>query len=123
MSTETSEINVLIQNSIMKRFYIAFQFPTASEDEMLKHMADHLRYMDANEGKVFLSGPLLKEGKTVDEGLTVLKTDDESEARAFMDAEPLIKAGVRRYELRVWRIQESSLTLTISGFHGTARLG
>jgi uncharacterized protein YciI len=113
----------MMQNSIMKRFWVAFQFPIAAEDEMLKHMADHLRYMDANENGVFLSGPLLREGRTVDEGMTVLKTEDESEARAFMDAEPLIKAGVRRYELRMWRVQESSLTLTISGFHGTATLG
>jgi len=123
MSTVPSEVSEMMQNSIMKRFWVAFQFPIAAEDEMLKHMADHLRYMDANENEVFLSGPLLREGRTVDEGMTVLKTEDESEARAFMDAEPLIKAGVRRYELRVWRVQESSLTLTISGFHGTATLG
>jgi hypothetical protein len=56
------------------------------------------------------------------EGLTVLKADDAVEARAIMDEEPLIKAGLRRYELKLWRVQEGSMSVTISGVHGTATI-
>ena len=86
-------------------------------------MPEHLDYMAEREDQVFLSGPLVQEGVTVGEGLTVLKTDDEAEARAIMDGEPLIKRGLRRYELKLWRIQEGSMTVRISGATSTAFLG
>ncbi len=106
-----------------KRLYLALQYPTASQQEMLEHMPEHLDYMAEREDQVFLSGPLVQEGVTVGEGLTVLKIDDEAEARAIMDGEPLIKRGLRRYELKLWRIQEGSMTVRISGATFTAILG
>ena len=90
---------------------------------MMDHIAEHLRYMEAHEDKVFLSGLLIRAGATIDAGLAVLKTDDEAKARAVMDAEPLIKARLRRYELKLWRIQEGSISVAISGVHGSAVLG
>lgn len=120
--TFLDDVKSMTEKSIKKTLFIALQYPIAPEDEMLKHIADHLRYMGNMEGKVFLSGPLVKEGAVVDEGLTVLKTYDEAEARAIMDAEPLIKAGLRRYELKLWRIQEGSITIGMSGINGTVVL-
>ena len=40
-----------------------------------------------------------------------------------MDSEPLIKAGLRQYELKLWRILEGSMTVGISGAKGTATIG
>ena len=121
--TSAADVQKMTGKSIMKTLYLARQYPNASEQEMMDHIAEHLRYMEAHEDKVFLSGPLLREGVPIDAGLTVLKTDDEVEARAVMDAEPLIKAGLRRYELKLWRIQEGSMSVAISGVHGSAVLG
>lgn len=123
MTSMSPDVSSMLKNCVMKHFYVALQYPSAPEEEMLRYIGEHLRYMDVNENKIFLSGPLLSEGRVIDDGLTVLRTEDEKEARAFMDAEPLIKAGVRRYDLRLWRVQESSLTVTVSGFHGTGRFG
>ena len=36
--------------------------------------------------------------------------DSEHDAHALMQAEPLIKHGVRRYELKVWEVREGSLS-------------
>lgn len=122
MPTTADAVKRMTEQSLKIRLYIAVQYPLASETEMLDCMADHLDYMAQHEDKIFLSGPLEQAGATVAEGLTILKTTDEAEAKALMDAEPFIKKGLRRYELKLWRIQEGSLSVTISAMNGTARL-
>jgi hypothetical protein len=70
--------------------------------------------MSAHEDKVFLSGPFIKTGRLVDEGLMILNADQEEEALEFMSNEPLVKRGLRRFDLKVWEIREGSLTIRIS---------
>jgi uncharacterized protein YciI len=108
--TVDEEISELIAPNIRKRLFVAFSHPVASQEEMLRYVPEHLRYMEANEDKIFLSGPFVKEGQLIGEGLTVLRVDSEQDAHALMQAEPLIKHGVRRYELKVWEVREGSLT-------------
>jgi uncharacterized protein YciI len=95
--TVEEEINELIAPNIRKRL-------------LLPYVPEHLQYMEANEDKIFLSGPFINEGQLVGEGLTVLRVDSEQDAHALMQAEPLIKHGVRRYELKVWEVREGSLS-------------
>jgi uncharacterized protein YciI len=109
MSVE-EEIRALIAPNIRKRLFVAFSYPAAPQDAMLPYVPEHLRYMEAHEDKIFLSGPFIKEGQLVGEGLTILRVNSEDDAHAFMQAEPLIKHGVRRYELKVWEVREGSLT-------------
>lgn len=116
------DVQKLIATSLKKQMVIALQYPVGTESRMMEKIGDHLAWMKAHEDRIFLSGPLIREGVTIDRGLTVLKTDDEAEARAFMDQEPLIAAGLRRYELARWRIVEGSMSVTISGVHGTVAL-
>jgi uncharacterized protein YciI len=105
------EIQKLIQHNLRKRLFVGLHFPIAEEREMLRHIPDHLRYMEEHEDRVLMSGPFIAEGKVVDAGMTVLRVDNEAEARAFMDAEPLIRRGLRRYELRIWEVREGTLTI------------
>jgi uncharacterized protein YciI len=108
--TVDEEINELITPNILKRLFVALSYPVASQEQMLPYVPEHLRYMEAKEDNIFLSGPLIKEGELVGEGLTVLRVDSEHDAHALMEAEPLIKHGVRRYELKVWEVREGSLS-------------
>jgi uncharacterized protein YciI len=108
--TVQEEIRELIGPNIRKRLFVAFSYPLASQDEMLPYVPEHLRYMEANEDKIFLSGPIIREDQLVGEGLTVLRVDSEQDAHALMQAEPLIRHGVRRYELKVWEVREGSLS-------------
>jgi uncharacterized protein YciI len=101
--TWKEEINELIAPNIRKRLFVALSYPVASQEQMLPYVPEHLRYMEANEDKIFLSGPFIKEGQFVGKELTVLCVDSEHDAHALMQAEPLIKHGVRRYELKVWK--------------------
>jgi hypothetical protein len=60
--------------------------------------------------RYFCLAPFIKDGRLVGEGLTVLRVDSEQDAHAFMQAEPMIKRGVRLYELKMWEVREGSLT-------------
>ena len=85
-------------------------------------MPKHLDDMAKQEDRVFLSGPLVQEGVTAGEGLTVLKTGDKAEAREIAGGEPLIERGPHRNELKLWRIQEGSMTVRISRVNSAATL-
>ena len=89
-----------IVSYLREPLFVALSYPVASQEQILPYVLEHLRYMEANEDKIFLSGPFIK-GQLVGEGLTVLRVDSEHDAHAFIQAEPLIKHGVRRYELKV----------------------
>ena len=45
---------------------------------------------------------------------SVTDTDNEEEAAEFMRNEPLIKHGLRRFELKIWEIREGTLSVRIS---------
>ena len=91
MTDITETILKMIQPNLRKRLYVAFSYPVASQEEMLARVPEHLTYMEQHENKIFLSGPFIKEGALVDQGMTILHTDNEEEATEFMRNEPLIK--------------------------------
>jgi uncharacterized protein YciI len=82
---------------------------------MLSFVADHLRYMNDLEdrGLLFASGPFVQEGGVVGDGLTILNTSDEAEARRLMENEPLTKRGVRSFELRKWELREGMIPIRL----------
>jgi uncharacterized protein YciI len=81
---------------------------------MLARVPEHLTYMEQHEDKIFFSGPFIKEGALVDQGMTILHSDNEEEAAEFMRNEPLIKHGLCRFELRLWEVREGTLSIRIS---------
>jgi uncharacterized protein YciI len=112
MSTKViEEIQELIAPNLRKRLYAAFSYPIVTQEEIIPHIPEHLRYMTAHEEKVFISGPFIREGQLVGEGLTILLTDNEAEAAAFMQNEPFVKRGLRRFELKLWEMREGTLTI------------
>ena len=114
MTDVTETIQNMIQSNLRKKLYVAFSYPVASQKEMLARVPEHLTYMEQHEDKIFLSGPFMKEGALVDQGMTILHTDNEEEAAEFMRNEPLIKHSLRRFELRLWEIREGTLSVRIS---------
>ncbi len=114
MSDLTAAILELTKPNLKKWLFVALNYPMKPEPEIVPHVPEHLKYMGAHEDKVFLSGPFIKSGRLVDEGLMILKSDHEEGALEFMCNEPLVKRGLRRFELKVWEIREGSLTVRIS---------
>ena len=55
--TSATDVHKMMETSLKETLYLALQYPTASEQEMMDHIADHLRYMEAHEDKaVAMSG-------------------------------------------------------------------
>jgi hypothetical protein len=49
MSKAYREIRDLMASSLRKRVCIAFSYPMAAQEDMLPHVAEHLRYLAAHE--------------------------------------------------------------------------
>ena len=112
MSKMLREIQVLSASRMHKQLYVAFTYPTASAADTIPYLAEHLRYMAASEAGVFLSGPFLKEGQLPSESMTILHTDSEIKAAEFMRNDPLVRRGLRRFDLKRWEILEGTLTFS-----------
>ncbi len=111
MAKAYREIRDLLASNLRKKVCIVFSYPTVSQEEMLPHVPEHLRYMAAHESEILMSGPIIKEGQLVGEGITVLLTDSEVKAAEFMRNEPFIKRGLRRFDIKMWELREGTLNV------------
>jgi uncharacterized protein YciI len=77
----------------------------------------HLRWLLAleAEGRVLLSGPLLDgPGVGPGSGVTVLRARDADEASRIAARDPFVVAGLRAFDVFQWRLNEGSISVTIS---------
>jgi uncharacterized protein YciI len=97
-------INALLAPMLKQRLFAAFSTAVASVEDMFPHIADHLEYMNDLEAKglLFASGPFIQPGVIVGDGLTILQTSTLDEARTLMKNEPLIRLGLRKFDLHPW---------------------
>jgi uncharacterized protein YciI len=113
------EIHQLTEPSVRRRVYTAFSYPIAPVERILPYVPDHLRYIAEAEEQIFLSGPFIKDGQPIGEGMTILNTDSDVRAAAFMRADPLIRAGLRRFDLKLWELQQGQVSVTTRLSDGT----
>lgn len=77
----------------------------------------HLRWLLAleAEGRVLLSGPLLDgPGVGPGSGVTVLRARDAGEASRIAARDPFVVAGLRTFDVFQWRLNEGSISVTVS---------
>jgi uncharacterized protein len=110
------KISTLLAPMLKQRLFVALSTAQASAEQMLPHVAEHLEYMNSLEekGVLFASGPFIEPGVLVGDGLTILQTNTPEEARALMENEPLIKLGLRTFELRPWELREGQISVTLN---------
>jgi uncharacterized protein YciI len=110
------EAAALLAPMLKKTLFAATSRAVASAEAIQPYIADHFRYMNALEacGALFASGPFVQPGVVVGDGLSILNTSDEAVARRWMDDEPLIKRGLRTYDLRRWELREGRITVALS---------
>jgi uncharacterized protein YciI len=77
-------------------------FAVSMSDEERAVFAEHRAYLEEllAARSLILAGPT---GGTVNTGAAVLEAPDEASARAIMDADPVIVAGIMEGELRAFR--------------------
>lgn len=111
MPRAIKEMQQLIGPNLRKKLFVVFSYPTASAQEIIPHIPEHLRYIAMSEDQIFLSGPFIREGQLVGEEMTVLHTDSEVKAAEFMRKDPLVKLGLSRFELKQWELREGTLNI------------
>jgi len=74
MSTDC-QIADLLKPMLKKRLFVALSRAVAPAEQMLPHVAEHLRYMNRleSEGFLFASGPFVQEGVLVGDALPSCK--------------------------------------------------
>jgi uncharacterized protein YciI len=81
------------------------------------HIPAHLSWLLGLErdGTLFLSGPLLSgPGTAPGSGMTVLRAADEAAAREIGEADPFVRAGLRKFDMYRWRLNEGSVAVRLS---------
>lgn len=123
-NVETKEkIDTLIKPMLKMKLFAVISRPLKPAEEILPFVVDHLEYMIEleNKGILFASGPFVQPGVLVGAGLTILRADDINQARFYIDEEPLVKQGLRGYEIWEWELREGFLNVSIEFATGKYR--
>lgn len=96
-----------------RQLWVALSKPLADRDAIAARLPEHLDFMIGleREGILFGSGPFL--GGAFGEGMTILRAATADDARAILDRDPFVVAGLRTYELREWLLKEGAITVTL----------
>jgi uncharacterized protein len=105
----------LLAPMLKKTLFVAISRVAAPSSAIEPFVAEHLAYMNAleAEGRLWASGPFIEEGVLVGDGLTILSTRSIEEARQCLEEEPLIKRGMRTFELRKWELREGRIDISL----------
>ncbi|MGI5132945.1 YciI family protein [Pseudonocardia sp. CA-107938] len=107
-------------------YWLVVSTPHASTtaEDIGAHVDEHIGWLLSLEetGSLLMSGPLV-DGPEVRAGcgMTVLRAVDAAEARALAEQDPFVRAGLRSFDLFLWRINEGSVGITASLGTGTFR--
>jgi uncharacterized protein YciI len=115
-SNETKKaVAELLAPMLKKTLFVAISRVAASGCAIEPFVAEHLAYMNAleTEGRLWASGPFIEEGVLVGDGLTILSTGSIEEARQCLQEDPLIKRGMRTFELRKWELREGRIDISL----------
>ena len=114
----------LLKPMLKKRLFVALSKAIAPPEDLLPFVPEHLAYMNHVEsaGKLFASGSFVQEGVVAGDGLTILQTETIEDANALMQAEPLIRRGLRQFDLRPWELREGRKTIVLNAATSSFRL-
>jgi uncharacterized protein len=100
-------------------YWLIWSVPVAGTGQAAvdAHAEEHVAWLLGLEagGVLFLSGPLLSgPGTGPGSGVTVIRADDQNAARAIASADPFVRAGLRRFTVHRWRLNEGRVDVTVS---------
>lgn len=77
----------------MKLFAFHCRDGERGEELRARLLADHLAHVEAHIERYAVAGPLKQDGATVG-SLLIIKAEDDTGARAILEADPYFRAGV-----------------------------
>jgi uncharacterized protein YciI len=108
---EVAELPVL-----KKRLFVALTKTRARPEDLVPFVAEHLAHMSQLEGtgRLLASGPFVQESILAGDGLTHPQIVTIEDADALIQADPLIRRGLRQFDLRPWELREGRMTITLN---------
>ena len=114
------------RGALALELYVAESIPAGDGEAVRNTLPDHLAYQRSLEeaGSLVFAGPLSDSSGEAMEGvgLIVYRAPSLAEARRLAEADPMHKAGARRFTLRRWLVNEGALTLKVGLSTGTVKL-
>ena len=105
------------QKLLAKQLYLVLSTPVNGLDHVLETADEHIDYQRELEkrGIMFAAGPLatMDEQHWEGEGAFVYRAESLAAAKAIADADPMHRAGARRYEIRLWLVNEGNLGIDV----------
>jgi uncharacterized protein YciI len=105
------------EGMLQKQLYVIFTEPTSGMGPIMANVKEHLDYQIDLEkrGILFAAGPLwTDDGKSwAGEGMVIVRAASREGAVAIAEADPMHKAGARRFKVRPWLVNEGSVTVKI----------
>jgi uncharacterized protein len=110
----------LTKGMLRLKLFVIFSYGKGLD--LKPYLADHLTYMIGleREGKLFASGPF-GDGTTGD-GMTIVRADDEAEARRIAMQDPFVVNGIRTFKIQPWTVMEGSLSVTLNFSDRSAKI-
>ena len=121
----TTPPEALYSNLLRQSLWVVITRP-ARGPGMQDLLPAHLEHQVALEraGHLFGAGPIFEDGGTVPTGgMIILRAPDEAAARALADSDPFHLAGLRRYTLHRWMLNEGAMTVTVRYSDQSAVIG
>jgi uncharacterized protein YciI len=112
MADTEAQHRELTRNFLGRNFYVIVTTPVAPRAELDKMLPEHLKHQIRLEkdGIMFAAGPL-----TAEDGQRVGgRAESFAAARAIADSDPYHKAGLRKYTLQRWTVNEGSYGLRVN---------
>jgi uncharacterized protein YciI len=105
------------QKLLAKQLYLVMSAPIDGLESVLEVADEHIDYQrDLEErGIMFAAGPLatIDEQHWEGEGAFFYRADNFAAAKAIADADPMHRKGARRYEIRLWLLNEGNLGIDV----------
>ena len=88
------------------------------------YLDEHLAWLieRENNGTIFLSGQLGDETGWDGSGMAIVRAESRAAAEADAQTEPFCRAGIRRNNVRGWKLNEGNLTLRVKLFDNSFEL-
>jgi uncharacterized protein len=116
MTDAMERAQVMTRRMLGKQLYVIHTTPVAPREQIVGLLSEHLEHQVQleKEGIMFGAGPMAEEDGSPAGGLIVIRADSFAAARAIADRDPLHKAGLRRYTIRRWTVNEGSYTVRVT---------
>lgn len=115
MTPDEQHVEIARLKALMARqvYYVMFR-EMLDPARMSAVMLDHYRWIIAleKEGKVFASGPLVRQDGGPGVGMTILRADGFAEAEALAAGDPFVTAGAMGFRIERWQVNEGRITLS-----------